>query len=67
MSQTTTVTDEQTRLARELGVDRVYFSDTPAWFIRLTARTHLTWRRQVAFELGLLLVGLALGFLLGRT
>lgn len=58
--------DEKARLAAELGVDAVYFVDVPLWYLRAVARLHVDWKREVAFELGLLGVGLAVGFVLGR-
>lgn len=58
--------DEKARLAAELGVDAVYFVDVPLWYLRAVARFHLGWKREVAFELGLLGVGLVVGFVLGR-
>ena len=38
----------------------------PLRYARLTARFRLNWRREAAFEAGLLFVELAVGFLLGR-
>lgn len=58
--------DEKARLAAELGVDAVYFVDEPLWYLRAVARFHRNWKREVAFELGLVGVGIAVGFMLGR-
>jgi hypothetical protein len=57
---------ERARLAAEFGVDAVYLIDEPLWYLRAVGRFHHNWKREVAFELGLLMVGLALGFVLGR-
>jgi hypothetical protein len=57
---------EKARLAAELGVDAFHFVDEPLWYLRAVARFHRSWKREVAFEFGLLAVGLAVGFVLGR-
>ncbi len=56
--------DEKALLRAELGVDAVYLVDQPVWYLRAVGRFHLSWRREVAFELGLLGVGVALGLVL---
>lgn len=56
---------EKARFAAELGVDAVYLIDEPPWYLRATGRFHQSWRREVAFELGLLGVGLAAGLIVG--
>jgi hypothetical protein len=61
------IDEETARLAVALEVDAVYFVDEPAWYLRLSLPFHLNWRREVAFELGLLVVGLLVGFALGRA
>jgi hypothetical protein len=57
---------EKAQLAAESGVDEVYLVDEPLWYPRAIAVLHRSWRRELAFELGLLGVGLAVGLLLGQ-
>lgn len=53
-------------LGRESGIDAVHFADAPTWYLGTLAHAHLVWRRAVAFELGLVGLRLARGFLVGR-
>jgi hypothetical protein len=58
--------DQKAPLAAELGIEEVYLIDEPLWYLRAVALFHRSWRRELAFELGLLFVGLAVGFMLGQ-
>lgn len=57
---------EKAALADELGVDKVFYADEPLWYIRLTSRFRLTWRREVASVTAVFLAGLVLGLLLAH-
>ncbi len=59
--------EEKAKLAAEFGVDQVYYADPPLWYLRLTARFGLTWRRELATAAAVFGLGIALGFLLGRV
>ena len=53
-------------LAAEFGVEQVFFAEEPSWYTRLTARFRLTWHRELASVATVFVLGLAMGFLLGR-
>ena len=52
--------------APELGVAKVYLVDEPLWYLRLTSRFRLNWRRELITVAGVFGLGIAVGFLLGR-
>ena len=54
------------QLAAKLGVDEVYFADEPLWYLRLTSRFRLNWRRELATVATVFGLGIAFGFLLGH-
>jgi len=58
--------EERAALAREFGVNRVFFGETPEWWIRLTARFVVPWPRELLSVLGLYGLGVATGILLAR-
>ena len=58
--------DSEARQAAELGVDHVYYADEPLWYLRLTSRVRLDWRRELATVVSVFGLGIALGLLLGR-
>jgi hypothetical protein len=58
--------DPKAQLAAEFRVEKVFFADEPLWYLRLTARFRLTWRRELASVATVFVLGLAIGFLLGR-
>jgi hypothetical protein len=58
--------DQTSQLDPALGVEKVYFVDEPLWYLRLTSRLRLSWRRELATVASVFGLGLALGFLLGR-
>jgi hypothetical protein len=58
--------DSKEQLAAELGVEKAYFVDEPLWYLRLTSRFRLNWRRELATVAAVFAFGLALGFLAGR-
>jgi hypothetical protein len=60
-------TERKAQLAAEFGVEEVFFAKEPFWYTRLTARFRLTWRRELASVATVLVLGLALGFLLGHS
>ncbi len=59
-------TERKAQLAAEFRVEKVFFAEEPFWYKRLTARFRLTWRRELATVATVLVLGLAIGFLLGR-
>jgi hypothetical protein len=58
--------DPKAQLAAEFGVEKVFFAEEPFWYTRLTARVRLSWRRELASVATVFVLGLAIGFLLGR-
>jgi hypothetical protein len=58
--------DSNEQLAAELGVAKAYFVDEPLWYLRLTSRFRLNWRRELATVVTVFGLGIALGFLLGH-
>lgn len=58
--------DASSQLAAALGVEKVYFVDEPLWYLRLTGRCRLSWRREAASVATVFALGLALGFLAGH-
>ena len=58
--------DSEAQQAAEFAVGHIYFVDEPLWYLRLTSRFRLSWRRELATVVSVFAVGLALGFLLGR-
>jgi hypothetical protein len=53
-------------LAAKLGVAKVYFVDEPLWYLRLTSRFRLNWRRELATVAMVFALGIALGILVGH-
>lgn len=58
--------ERKAQLAAECGVEKVFSAEEPFWYTRLTARFRLTWRRELASVATVFVLGLAIGFLLGR-
>jgi hypothetical protein len=58
--------DAKAQLAAEFGVDEVYFADDPLWYLRLTSRFRLNWRRELANVATVFGLGIALGLLFGH-
>lgn len=56
-----------TPAAAELGVERVYHVDDPLWYLRLSARFRLSWRRELATVATAFSLGIALGLLFGHV
>jgi hypothetical protein len=59
--------ERKAQLAAEFGVDEVYDAAIPLWYLRLTSRFWLTWRRELASVATVFVLGLVVGFLLGRS
>jgi hypothetical protein len=57
---------EAEALAAALGVRKVYDATEPLWYLRLTARFRLTWRRELATLVAVFFVGVGLGFAVAR-
>jgi hypothetical protein len=58
--------DPKAQLAAELGVENVCYVDEPLWYLRLTSRFRLSWRREAASVATVFALGIALGLLVGR-
>jgi hypothetical protein len=58
--------ERKAQLAAEFGVEKVFFAEEPFWYTRVTARFRFTWRRELASVATVFVLGLAMGFLLGR-
>ena len=56
----------QAQIASELGVEKVYLVEEPLWYLRLTSRFRLSWRREAASVATVFALGIALGFLVGH-
>ena len=59
--------DPKSQFAVELGVSHVYLADDPLWYLRLTSRLRLNWRRELATLATVFVLGIALGFLAGHS
>ena len=58
--------DSEAQQAAEFAVEHVYYADEPLWYLRLTSRFRLSWRRELATVVSLFAAGIAVGLLLGR-
>jgi hypothetical protein len=58
--------DQKARLAAEFGVDQVFYADSPLWYLRLTGRFTLTWKRELVTVAAVFALGLVVGFLAGH-
>jgi hypothetical protein len=59
-------TESKAQLAAELGVEKVFLAEEPFWYMHLTARFRLTWRRELATVAAVFGLGVALGLLAGH-
>jgi hypothetical protein len=55
-----------TDLANDLRVSAVFDAAEPLWYVRLTARFRLTWRRELATVIAVFLTGIAIGLAIAR-
>ena len=58
--------DAKSQLAATLGVGKAYYVDKPLWYLRLTGRCRLSWRREAASVATVFALGIALDFLAGH-
>jgi hypothetical protein len=54
-------------LADEMRVSAVFDAAEPLWYVRLTARFRLTWRRELATVIVVFLAGILVGLVLARS
>jgi hypothetical protein len=59
--------EQESDLARELGVVAVFDATEPMWYSRLTARFRLTWRREAVAVIGVFVAGALVGFLVAHV
>jgi hypothetical protein len=56
----------EARPPADLGVARAYLVDEPLWYLRLTSRFRLSWRRELATVAAVFGLGVGFGLLLGH-
>jgi hypothetical protein len=62
----TETVDQKAQLAAEFGVGEVFYAESPLWYLRLTGRFTLTWKRELATVAAVFALGLVIGFLAGH-